>query len=60
MAWFGLTYQRQDNDPLFRINQVQAPGCRRRGRPKKAWIYFINQDIAASGVQETAAADRAV
>ena len=61
MAWFGHTYRRQDeNDPLWRINQVEAPGRRPRGRPKKTWKECVNQDIAAAGVQETAAADRAV
>ena len=61
MAWFGHTYRRQnDNDPLSRINQVEAPGRRPRGRPKKTWKECVNQDMAAAGVQETAAADRAV
>ena len=61
MAWFGHTYRRQnDNDPLSRINQVKAPGSRPRGRPKKTWKQCVNQDMTAAGVQETAAADRAV
>ena len=60
MAWFGHTYRRQENDPLSRVNQVEAPGRRPRGRPKKTWKECVNQDIAASGVQETAAVDRAV
>ena len=61
MAWFGHTYRRQDdNEPLSRINQVEAPGRRPRGRPKKTWKQCVNQDMAAAGVQEAAAADRAV
>lgn len=60
MAWFGHTYRRQDGDPLSKINQVEAPGRRPRGRPKKTWKECVNQDMAAAGVQETAAADRAV
>jgi len=60
MAWFGHTYRRQDNDPLSRINQVEAPGRRSRGRPKKTWKDCVDQGIAAAGVPETAAADRAV
>ena len=58
MAWFGHTYRRQGNDPLSRVNQVEAPGRRPRGRPKKTWKECVNKDIAAAGVVETAAADR--
>ena len=61
MAWFGHVYRRQDeNDPLSRIKHVEAPGRRPRGRPKKTWKDCVNQDIAAAGVQETEAGDRAV
>ena len=61
MAWFGHVYRRQDeNDPLSRIKHVVAPGRRPRGRPKKTWKDCVNQDIAAAGVQETEAEDRAV
>ena len=61
MAWFGHTYRQQDdNDSLSRINQVEAPGRRPRGRPKKTLEDCVIQDIAAAGVQETAAAYRAV
>ena len=42
------------------FNQVEAPGRRPRGRPKKTWKECVIQDIAEAGVQETAAADRAV
>ena len=63
MAWFGHTYRRQENDPndpLSRIKQVEAPGRRPRGRPKKTWKECVKHDIAAAGAQESAAADRAV
>ena len=60
MAWFGHTYRRQDNDPLSKINLLEAPGRRPRGRPKKTWKECVKQDIAAAGVQEAAAVDRAV
>ena len=60
MACSGHTYRCQDNDPLSRINQAEAHGNKPRGRQKKTWKECVNQDIAAAGVQETAAADRAV
>ena len=60
MAWLEHIYRWQDNDPLARMNQVEAPGCRPSGRPKKNWKECVNQDIAAASVQETAGADRAV
>ena len=59
MAWFGHAYRREDDDPLSKINQVEAPGRRPRGRPRKTWKDCVNQDMAAAGVQESAAADRA-
>ena len=60
MAWFGHTYRRQVKDPLSRINRVESPGRRPRGRPKKTWKDCVNQDKAATGVQETTTANCAV
>ena len=60
LAWFGHTLRRHDpNDPLRKIMHTEAPGRRPRGRPKKTWKECLKKDMAAAGVQETAAEDRA-
>ena len=60
LAWFGHIYRRHEEDnPLRRIMHTEAPGRRPRGRPKKTWKECLKQDMAAAGVQETAAEDRA-
>ena len=48
MSWFGHTYRRQDNDPLSRINQVEEPDRRYRGKPNKTWKECVNKDMAAA------------
>ena len=59
LAWFGHIYRRHEDDPLKRIMHIEAPGRRPRGRPKKTWKECLKQDMAAAGVQATAAEDRA-
>ena len=60
LAWFGHIHRRhEEEDPLRRIMHTEAPGRRPRGRPKKTWKECLKQDMAAAGVQETAAEDRA-
>ena len=60
LAWFGHIYRREEEDnPLRRIMHIEAPGRRPRGRPKKTWKECLKQDMAAAGVQEAAAVDRA-
>ena len=58
MGWFGHVFRRE-SDPLARIREFEAPGRRPRGRPKKRWKDCIRDDLAAAGVQEDAAGDRA-
>jgi len=65
--WLNLKDLTKDCDeffaysyPLSRFNQVEAPCRRPRGRPKKTCKERVNQDIAGTGVKETAAVDRAV
>ena len=59
MAWFGHVYRRDGNDPVRRVKEVEAPGRRPRGRPKKTWSDCVRGDLSAAGVPETAADDRA-
>ena len=60
LAWFGHIYRREEEDnPLRRIMHIEAPGHRPRGIPKKTWKECLKQDMAATGVQEAAAVDRA-
>ena len=59
MAWFGHVYRRDVDDPLCKVKDIEAPGRRPRGRPKKTWSDCVREDLAAAGVQETAAGDRA-
>ena len=59
MAWFGHVYRRNEEDPLCRVKNVEAPGRRPRGRPKKTWDDYIRGDLSAAGVQQTSAQDRA-
>ena len=59
MTWFGHVYGRDGNDSLCRVKEVEAPGRRPRGRPKKTWNDCVQSDLSADGVPETAAKDRA-
>ena len=46
-------------EPQVKIMHTEAPGRRPKGRPKKTWKECLKQDMAAAGVHETAAEDRA-
>ena len=60
LTWCGNICRKQDQDnPLRKIMHTEAPGRRPRGRPKKTWKECLKQDMAAAGVHETAAEDRA-
>ena len=55
-----MIYRRDEDDPLSRVNNIEAPGRRPRGRLKKSWSDCVRGDILAAGVQEAMAQDRAV
>ena len=42
---------------LRRVKEVETPGRRARGRPKKTWNDFVRGDLSADRVPETAAED---
>ena len=58
MAWFGHIYRRKDDDPLSRVQLVEAPGHRPRGRPNKSWMECVRGDLLVANVSETVAGDR--
>ena len=59
MAWFGHVYRRDGDDPVCKVREVEAPGRRPRGRPKKTWSDCVRGDLLDAGVPEAAAEDRA-
>ena len=58
LKWFGHVERRGVEDPLGRVQLVEAPGRRPRGRPKKTWRSTVEEDLVNYGLTADSAADR--
>ena len=50
IAWFSHLYRKYGIDPLCRVKEIEAPGRRSRGRPKKTWNDCVPGDLSAARV----------
>ena len=60
LCWYGHVSRREEDEPLGRIQVLEAPGRRPRGRPKQTWIDSIKKTMREAGINEENAADRDV
>ena len=58
LCWFGHVSRREEDEPLGRIQMLDAPGRRPRGRPKQTWIDGIKKIMRDAGIDEESAASR--
>ena len=50
LRWFGHVERREENHVTKRVMNMELPGSRRRGRPKKRWIDCVNEDMRELGL----------
>ena len=58
LRWFGHAKRREGSGVLGEVMNLQVPGVRPRGRPKKSWVKNIEEDLHALGLTEDDALDR--
>ena len=57
LKWFGHVVRRGVEDPLGRVQLVEAPGRRPCRRPKKTWRWTVEEDLTEFGLSADSAAD---
>ena len=58
LRWYGHVMRREEGDPLKMVRDVNAPGTRPRGRPKKTWNATIKEDLRGTGVSQSDTQER--
>ena len=52
LRWYGHVKRRQGDGILGEVMQMEIPGTRPRGRPKKTWIKNIEEDMSQLNLRE--------
>ena len=58
LKWYGHVSRREDEYVGKRVMEMEVPGKRRRGRPKRRWLDSIRNDLSERGLSEEDAQDR--
>ena len=58
LFYLGHVKRRSKNDPITRIQEVEVPSRRSRGRPKKTWHDCVRQDLTDAGNPENLTPNR--
>ena len=58
LRWYGHVVRRTEEDPLYRVNEVEVDGRKLRGRPKKTWRKCVEDYLELLSVEEEEALDR--
>ena len=59
LRWYGHVERMEVGSCVRRSREIQAPGTRRRGRPRKTWDEVVRNDLKVKGLQPALAQDRA-
>ena len=58
LMWYGHVVRREENHVLRRVSEIEVPGRRGRGRPKRRWMDVVNEDLREKRLTEDDALDR--
>ena len=59
LRWYGYV-MRRDQEYVGKMMEMELPGKRRRGRPKRRFVDVVKKDIGEVGAKETDVEDRKV
>ena len=51
LSWFGHIQRREENYIGKRMMEMELPGRRKRGRPKRRFMDVVEEDMRVSGVR---------
>ena len=58
LRWYGHVMRRDQEYVGRRVMEMELPGKRRRGRPKRRFLDAVKEDMQEVGVKETDVEDR--
>ena len=58
LRWYGHVKRRQGEGVLGEVMEMEIPGTRPRGRPKKTWMKNIEEDMSQLNLNEEDVYDR--
>ena len=58
MRWFGHVERMEDRNPVKESRNIEVPGPRGRGRPRKTWAQLIKDDLRQLNSDPGLAKDR--
>ena len=59
LRWYGHVKRMEVGSCVRRSREIQAPGTRRRCRPRKTWDEVVRNDLKVKALQPALAQDRA-
>ena len=60
LRWYGHVMRRDQEYVGRKMIEIELPGKRKRGRPKRRFLNLVNKDMEEVGVKETDVEDRTV
>ena len=60
LRWYGHVMRREQEYVGRKMMEMELPGKRKRGRPKRRFLYVMKEDLGEVGAKETDVEDRTV
>ena len=58
LRWYGHVMRRDQEYVGRKMMEIELPGKRRRGRPKRRFVDVVKEDMGEVGAKETDVEDR--
>ena len=52
LRWLNHVFRKDESDWVRRVMEMNAEGCRGRGRPRKTWLKVVEEEMRVRGVNK--------